>query len=110
MSYPSTDLRAADIAELGAGRYGRVAGRAFGGRGLGRRGAALVAELGAGREFLAAAGTDGVMHFAFAAALRLAVATAILAADGFVLEAFFCVKLLFSACENEFLSAIAAHQ
>lgn len=60
--------------------------------------------------FLATAGANGVMHFAFATALLFAAATAIFAADGFVLEAFFRVEFLFSACENEVLSAIAAHQ
>ena len=57
-----------------------------------------------------ALGTDCVIHFALGVTGVLAVAAAVLAADGLILETLFRIKLLFARREYEFRTTIFAYQ
>ncbi len=59
----------------------------------------------------AALRADRVVHFAFAAIARaLALATAVFAADRFVLEALFGIEFLLTDGEDEFRATVLANQ
>ena len=62
--------------------------------------------------FLAAFGADDRKHLARLAAVTSALAfvAAIAATYGFVLESAFVVKFLFARAEDEFFSAVLAHE